>query len=55
MAEFCKDCFIGIFHPAPDEQLVMSEDCDFCESCNQYKPYVLYVDKAICQVKSKFT
>jgi hypothetical protein len=42
MAEFCKDCFKLInesyYH---DEELVMSEEEDFCEGCCEYKKVVV--------------
>lgn len=45
MAEFCKECFIKIFCPTEEEikQIVLSEDDDYCEGCNEFKPIVEYL------------
>ena len=45
MAEFCKECFIKLLCPTENEiqQIVLSEDDDYCEDCNQFKPVVKYL------------
>ena len=45
MAEFCKECFLKYIWHTPSEgtRIVVSENSDFCESCGEIKPIVLYV------------
>ena len=45
MAEFCKDCFIKIFHPTEKDikNIILSESNDFCEGCCEIKPVVEYL------------
>ena len=45
MAEFCRECFIKYLGPTQDEinRIIMSDDDDFCESCMNWRPYVLYI------------
>ena len=46
MAEFCKKCFIRINEPYyKGEELVMSEDVEFCEGCEEVKEVVLRIKK----------
>lgn len=42
MAEFCKKCFVKMNKGSvKEEQLEMSKDNDFCESCGEVKPVVI--------------
>lgn len=49
MAEFCKECFKNKIltlqerKEIVDEQIVMSSEKDFCESCGAYKRVVIKV------------
>lgn len=49
MAEFCKDCFRSKIltylenQIIKDEQIIMSEELDFCEGCCEWKPVVIGV------------
>lgn len=45
MAAFCKDCFKHIIalEDIPDCNIILSEDLDLCESCEEWKQVVLKV------------
>jgi hypothetical protein len=48
MAEFCKECFVRInklYYKG--EELVMSDNLDFCEGCEEVKEVVLRIKKGI--------
>ena len=45
MAEFCKECFLEIEGYHNDKKIVMSEDEDFCEGCNEWKTVVVRIKK----------
>jgi len=44
MAEFCKECFTKLlFNDYKDEQIIVSEDEDFCEGCASFKQVVIRI------------
>lgn len=55
MAELCRECFFKVWHPYIDnatkskleEDIVMSEDNEVCESCGNCVPYVHHIGKDI--------
>jgi len=46
MAEFCLDCLNKLNHThLTEEDVVLSEDLDFCEECVQLKPVIIIIGK----------
>ena len=44
MAEFCKDCFLKNCDAYDRMHIILSDEPDFCEECEQVKPVVLKID-----------
>lgn len=57
MAEFCLRCFLNLLKPNAYEcsHIVMSDDNDFCEGCNDYAPYVADIDQSDMKICATIT
>lgn len=49
MAELCRECFIRVWHPSQEDidNIVMSDDNEFCEGCMKCGPYVHHIGKLL--------
>ena len=46
MAEFCKDCFLKLFGPVDDDEVVIeSKEPWLCEGCDKWVPVVDKIEK----------
>ena len=46
MSEFCKRCFLDLFGPVEDDEvIIMSEEPWLCEGCGEWVPVVEEIQK----------
>ena len=49
MAEFCKECFVKVFGPTKENEVIITtedNELDLCENCLEWKPYVIEIKKS---------